>query len=146
MQWLRGWVSPQTVHTEFNELQDFSRRSNACGDCSRRSIKCNHPKATFLDKIRELKRKRNLKPFILCVSLYFFQQFALYSVWQAYIVQILIALGTPIDASLVTVLNALIGMAGSIILMLTIKTFGRRRIYLTASMIVVLCSVGLGEF
>lgn len=145
MQWLRGWTTSQNIHDEFTELQAFSRVSNACTDCSKRSIKCVHPAPSFWDKIREIRRKRNAKPFALCFGLYFLYQFSLVTVWQPYVIQVLKALGTPLDASLVTLINASLGTTGSILLMLFIKKIGRRKIYLTSIMIVTLCSFGLGK-
>lgn len=131
LQWLRGWVTPQTIHKEFMELQRFSYESNACAT------------ATFCDKIKELKRKRNIKPSILCFTLYFFYQFSLTTVWQPYIIQVLNALGTPINASLVTIVSSSLGIAASIVLISTIKLFGRRKLYLSMIMTVAICSFGL---
>lgn len=145
LQWLRGWVEPATVHKEFTEMQAFSRLSNACADCSKQSIKCSHPTPTFWEKIKEIRRKRNAKPFALCFGLYFLYQFSLVTVWQPYVIQVLKSLGTPLNASIVTLINASLGTIGSILLMLSIKKIGRRKIYLTSIMIVTLCSFGLGN-
>lgn len=145
LQWLRGWVSPSAIHNEFTELQAFSRVANACTDCSKRSVKCIHPTPSFWTKIKEIRRKRNAKPFALCFGLYFLYQFSLVTVWQPYIIQVLKALGTPLDANLVTLVNASFGTIGSILLMMFIQKIGRRKIYLTSIMIVTLCSFGLGR-
>lgn len=96
-------------------------------------------------KIKEIRRKRNAKPFALCFGLYFLYQFSLVTVWQPYIIQVLKALGTPLNANLVTLINASLGTIGSILLMLFIKKIGRRKIYLTSIMVVTLCSFGLGK-
>lgn len=145
LQWLRGWVPQSAIHNEFTELQAFSRVSNACTECSKRSINCVHPTPSFWMKIKELRRKRNAKPFALCFGLYFLYQFSLVTVWQPYIIQVLKSLGTPLNANIVTLINASLGAIGSILLMLFIKKLGRRKIYLTSIMIVTLCSFGLGE-
>lgn len=146
MQWLRGWTTTSTIHEEFTELQTFSRVSNACTACSKRSMKCVHPTPSFWEKIKEIRRKRNAKPFALCFGLYFLYQFSLVTVWQPYVIQVLKALGTPLDANLVTLINASFGTIGSILLMLFIRKIGRRKIYLTCIMIVSLCSFGLGIY
>lgn len=143
LQWLRGWVSPQTIHKEFTELQSFSCESNACAACIGKSTKCYHSKPSFCDKIKELKRMRNIKPFVICFILYFLYQFCLTTVWQPYIIQVLNALGTPINASLVTILSSSLGIVASIVLLSTIKIFGRRKLYLSAIMTVAICSFGL---
>lgn len=143
LQWLRGWVPPQNVHDEFIELKNFSRISNACFDCSKRSIACSHPEPTFCDKFNELKRKRNIKPFILCFFLFYLHQFNLITVWQPYIIQVVASLGTPLNASLVTVINAVLGIFASILLIFTIKKLGRRKIFLISIMIVTICSFAM---
>lgn len=147
LQWLRGWVTPQTVHKEFTELQSFSSIVDTCASCTKQSVECvhDHPKPTICQKLNELKRKRNIKAFILCANLYFLNQFGLTTVWQPYIIQVLNALGTPINASLVTVMNATFGITASLALMLTIKTFGRRKLYLTSIMMIAICSILLSE-
>lgn len=143
LQWLRGWVSPQKIHNEFTELQNYSRLSSACIACVKQSIKCEHPKLTFLDKINEIKRKRTLKPIILVFALHFFYEFCGIIVWQPYIIQVLKAFGTPINANLATVISAALGISASIFLLSTVKTLGRRKLYLTSTFLVMLCSFGL---
>lgn len=145
LQWLRGWVSPETVQKEFIELQNYSNISSACVACAKKSIKCCHPKPTFCDKIREIKRKRTLKPFFLIVCLHFFFEFCAIIVWQPYIIQVLRAFGTPINANLTTVISAGLGISASIFLISTVKKLGRRRLYLTSISIVTICSFGLSE-
>lgn len=145
LQWLRGWVSPQTVHSEFTELKQFNGISNACISCVKQSIKCCHTKVTFTDKIQELKRKRSLKPFLIMFCLQFFAEFSGAYVWRPYIIQVLNAFGTPINASWITVVNGALGTIASILLISIVKKCGRRKIYLTSISIVTLCSFGLGE-
>lgn len=145
LQWLRGWVSPQTINKEYTELENFNNVADICPACSKPPIECNHMELTFWNKLKQLKRKRNIKAFVLCANLYFFNQFGLISVWQPYIIQVLNALGTPINASFVTVMNASFGITASFALMLTIKKLGRRKIYLTSIMIVAICSFALSK-
>lgn len=143
LRWLRGWTSPQTIHTEFTELQNYSRASNACVACAKQSIACEHPQPTFCDKIGELKRKRTLKPMVLVFCLHFFLEFCIVTVWQPYIIQLLKAFGTPINANLATVISAGLGISACFFLIATVKKVGRRRLYLTSSLIVTLCTFGL---
>lgn len=143
MQWLRGWVTQQTVHKEFNDLQNYNIASNACASCAKQSIKCLHAKPTILDKIKELKRRRHVRPMILMFLLQFFGIFNCSYVWDAYIVQVLNAFGTPLRPSYATVMTSGMGVIGSLFLGLTVKKLGRRPIYLTATMVLALCSFGL---
>lgn len=146
LQWLRGWVSPQAIDKEFIELQNFNYLSGACSDCSKQSIKCCHSTSTFCDNIKELKSKRNLKPFILCFGLHLFQQFSLVFVWHPYIIQVINVLGIQLNAGLVTVMLSICGILASIFLLLTVKKFGRRKIYLTSTAILIFCSVALSIY
>lgn len=146
LQWLRGWTSQQTIHNEFSELQNYSHASNSCLVCSKQSIKCDHPRPTFWDKMQELKRKRTLKPMILVFSLHFILEFCIVTVWQPYIIQVLNAFGTPINANVATVVSACLGISACFVLISTVKKFGRRRLYLTSSLIVTVCTFGLSEF
>lgn len=143
LQWLRGWTSSQTINKEFSELQNYSHASNSCLACSKQSLKCEHPRATFFDKIKELKRKRTLKPMILVFCLYFILEFCIVTVWQPYIIQVLKAFGTPINANVATVISASLGITACFVLISTVKKLGRRRLYLTSSFIVTMCTFGL---
>lgn len=145
LQWLRGWVSPQTVHKEFTELQTFSNISNACVYCEKQSVRCYHPKASLLDKIKVLKRERYANPCILMFSLIFFNEFSAMIIWQSYIIQVLNALGSPIHPNWATVLNSAIGFCASIFLISTVKKLGKRKLYLTSTLVVVICSFALSE-
>lgn len=143
LQWLRGWVSPQAVHNEYTELQNYSEISNSCESCLKRSIKCDHPRPTFCDKMKELKRKRSLKPFILIVCLQFFVEFSGIMVWMPYIIQVIKAHGMPLAAGTVTVILSGIGFFAHICLLLTVNIFGKRKICLFATAIVVLSCIGM---
>lgn len=143
LRWLRGWVSPQTVNDEFTKLQNYSIVSRSCVACTKKSIKCQHPKPTFCDKIKEIKRKRTLKPFLLVTCLHFFFEFCGIIIWQPYIIQVIKAFGIPLNANLTTVISAGLGISASAFLISTVKTLGRRKLYLTSISIVTLCSFGL---
>lgn len=143
LKWLRGWVPAQTIHQEFSDLQNYSDTANACSVCAKEAIKCYHPKPTFCDKLKELRRKRILKPCILIFCIQIFGGFSGMSVWQPYIIQVLNALGTPINPNLVTVIGSIISMVACIFLLLAVKKFGRRKLYLTSILVISLCFVGL---
>lgn len=146
LQFLRGWVSPATVQKEFTELQAYSEISNACASCAKQSIKCTHPKPTFRDKLREFKRKRSLKPFILIICLQFFVEFSGIMVWMPYIIPVLEAQGIPLQANVATVVLSAIGFVAHVCLLLTVNILGKRRICLTATMIVVFSCLGMSMF
>lgn len=145
LQWLRGWVSSQTIQKELIELQNYANESTACAACTTQSIKCLHDKPTFCNKMSEFKRKRTLKPFLLIMLMYFFFEASPMMVIQPYVILVLKAYGTPIDAHSVTVLLAVISIVSCSCLSLTVHALGKRRIYLTSIAIVTLCSFGLSK-
>lgn len=145
LQWLRGWVSPQTVHKELIELQNYTNESTACPACAKQSIKCLHPKTTSWDKIKEFKRKRTLKPILLVFLLYFFFETSPMIAFQPYVILVLKAFGTPINENSVTVVLAGISILSCSWLSLTVQVLGKRRIYLTSIATVTLCSFGLSK-
>ncbi|XP_031639255.1 facilitated trehalose transporter Tret1-like [Contarinia nasturtii] len=143
MQWLRGWVSPQAVQEEFSKLQNYSDQSTACILCTKQSLKCYHPKSTLSDKVKELTRKRNIKPFILVFFLDLFMELSNAKVWRPYIIQVLKAYGMPVGANVMTVILSVLTFLAQISFMLTVKRVGKRRIYLTTTFVVMLSSMGL---
>lgn len=143
LQCLRGGVSVESIQKEFSELQTYSEASRACTPCAKQSIKCNHPKATFWERIKELTRKCTLKPFILIVSLQFFLEFSGIMVWMPYIIPVLKAHGIPLGANITTIILSAIGFFAHVCLLVSIKTAGKRRICLTSMVVVVLCCCGL---
>lgn len=127
---LRGWVSADTVRDELARLESHSALTT---------------NTTFLDKFRELRRHRTLKPFILAITLNFLLEFSGAMVWRAYIIQVLKAYGMPWDANFITTILSSVSIAGSCCVMLTVKTFGKRRLYLSSTIVVVFCAIGLSE-
>lgn len=145
LQWLRGWVSRESIQKELLEMQNYCMASTACSACSKQAIKCEHPKSTLIDKIKELKRKRTLKPISLVFLLYFFFETCIITVLQPYLILVLKAYGMQIDANKITVLIAVTSMLSSIFLITTVTKFGRRPLYLASSGIVIVCSIALSE-
>lgn len=131
MQWLRGWVSPDAVRDELARLEGH------------RALTAN---VTFYEKFSELRRQRTLKPFILAIILNFLLEFSGAMVWRAYIIQVLKAYGMPWDANFIATILSSVALAGSCCVMLTVKTFGKRRLYLSSTCVVVVCAIGLSKF
>lgn len=142
LQWLRGCVTSETVQEEYQQLQKYSTVSSACVKCAKKTIKCDH-KENFNDKLKQITRKRIIKPFILITTLQFFLQFCAINSWRPYMIQILNAFTVPWDGNMVTVVLSLLGFAGRLSLLPILKAMGKRRIYLTSSIVTFLCCFGL---
>lgn len=103
LQWLRGWVSPKAVESEFNEMKRYSENSNSCVACQKGSVKCLHPPANVREKFKELSRKRTLRPFAIIMFCFAISQLSGMTSIRPYMVQIFKAYAMPIDANWATV-------------------------------------------
>lgn len=130
LQWLRGWVSPKAVEKEFQEIQRYSEDSNRCIKCQKAQISCTHSKASAKDKVKELLRKRTMKPFILVIAMFAFIQFSGLSGMRPYLVQIFQAFGVPMDANYATVVIGMLGFTANVLCTMIIKFVGKRKIAL----------------
>ena len=118
---------------------------NACPSCAKQRIPCQHPALTFCDKIKELKHKRNLKPFILVMSLNVLLEFSGAICWRPYIIQVIKAYGIPMNVNTVAMILGSTSIVGGLCFLLCVKMFGKRRLYLTSTAIVVVCCIALGK-
>lgn len=103
LQWLRGWVSPKAVEKEFSEMQRYSENSNSCIPCQKAHAKCTHAKGNLRDKIKELIRKRTMRPFAVVIFCFAITQFCGVTSMRPYMVQIFETYQLPIDSNWATV-------------------------------------------
>lgn len=145
LQYLRGGVSIESISMELNQLKEVNKLSSACLSCEKQSIKCDHPPPSILSKLTDITHKRTLKPFILITLLFLIMQFSGMMVMRPYIIQILNAHGISFDAGMITVLFGLLGILANICILISIRTLGKRRIYLYSMIGNCICSFGLSE-
>lgn len=147
LQWLRGWVSPQAVEKEFQEMQRYSANASKCTPCQKsQSAKCDHPAPTEWMKLQELMRKRNLRPFVLVILLFVFGQLSGMTGMRPYLVQIFQAYGVPLDANWATVSTGLLGLLANIVCMICIKFVGKRKLALFSMSLTALCCLSLSVY
>jgi hypothetical protein len=131
LMWLRGWApSPKHVEKEFNEIVKYSEDSNRCVACHKSNSKCTHPPASAKELLRELYRKRTLKPFFIVIMMFIFAQFSGLSAMRPYLVQIFQAYSVPLDSSWSTFVIGIMGFFANIACMCLIKPVGKRKIAL----------------
>lgn len=145
LQWLRGWVDPSVVQTEFDELQRSKINAQTCYNCEKRHELCHHPLPSIGDKIRDLFRRRTLRPFILIASLYVISVFAGITPFRPYIVQILCYYQSPIDANNAVAYMGYFGFGANVLLVCSISSLGKRNVYLYSMAIVVSALFALGS-
>lgn len=97
LQWLRGWVPPEAVKQEFDEMRSYIKKATACLDCDKKDIPCSHPPSTLAEKLRDLMRKRVLKPSLLMLICSCCSQFSGMTAMRPYVVLTLSAYGVPMD-------------------------------------------------
>lgn len=98
LRWLRGWVSQKDVQTEFDSIKRCKELSNQCAICKNSEIKCTHVGAqTTGQAIRELIRKRTLKPYFILLITGTITFFSGTHHLIAYMVQILNTYRSPIS-------------------------------------------------
>lgn len=145
LQWLRGWVSPQAVTPELNQLKKVSDLSTSCLECIKHEVKCDHPAPKLMDKFKDMTERRTLKPFTLITLLFLLMQFSGMFATRPYIVQILSAHGLSWDANFTTVALGVIGVFANICIVFSIRLLGKRNIYLYSMFGNFLTCFGLGE-
>lgn len=132
LQWLRGCVTPDTVHDEYKSLQNYSVRSKTCNECTKQAKQCDHIESARA-KLKQLKRKKILKPLLLIAALQFFLQFSAVNTWRPYIIQILNAYTIKWNVSFTTVVLSTLGVVARLCVLPIIKSMGKRKLYLLAS-------------
>uniref|UniRef100_A0A182VVZ1 Major facilitator superfamily (MFS) profile domain-containing protein n=1 Tax=Anopheles minimus TaxID=112268 RepID=A0A182VVZ1_9DIPT len=147
LQWLRGWVSPKAVEQEFQEMKRYSLHSAKCAICEKSgATTCQHPPLTEWAKLKELTRKRNLRPFVLVMLFFVFGQLSGLTGMRPYLVQIFQAYGVPLDANWATVSTGLLGLMANIVCMVSIKFVGKRRLAIISMSVTAISCISLSIY
>lgn len=145
LQWLRGWTAEDAVQTEFSGIQRLKVFASSCTPCEKSKIKCTHPMPTMTEKLKQLIRKRTLKPFFILIICSVAGFFSGTHHLMPFIVQILNAYQSPISPNWATVIVGFTGVCATIACILIVKFVGKRRIYLTCLAAVVCINLTLGN-
>lgn len=141
LQWLRGWVTPEQVETEFTEMTRYQSTSK---DTESQSIhKLNHN--SIIERFRDLFRYQTFYPFVMICSQFILCVFTGFAPFRPYLVQVLIYYETPIDPNSVVSWISWTGIAANIILLVSLPLIGKRQIYLWSLAIAILISLSLGK-
>ncbi|XP_031621657.1 facilitated trehalose transporter Tret1-like [Contarinia nasturtii] len=147
LRWLRGWVPQNLVQTEYDSIKRYKANSNSCANCKKSSIECTHLSAqTTQQAIRELIRKRTLKPFFILLVMGFVSYFSGSHHLTPYIPQILNTYRSPMSPNWATVVVATIGMTGTFGGIVGMKVLGKRQLYLVSLSGVTLCGLILSIY
>lgn len=144
LQWLRGWVQPIDVQTEFNYLQYHKTVTYVCHECEKQSTPCNHPPPKIMDRFRDFFRRKTLVPFVIVSSQFFISAF-LESAFRPYFVQILHDFESSIDPNLALPWFGYAGFIGNVALIFAVRPLGKRKIYLVSLATAILIYFAIGN-
>lgn len=146
LQWLRGWVSAKEVEKEFAEMQRYSKFSTKCTPCQKSETDCDHPKPGLFGNLKELLRKRTIKPMAIVTMFFAVTQFCGMAGMRPYLVQIFQAYGTPVDPSWATVVVGLMKFLANIFCMMIVRFVGKRRLALYSISGTAICCLSLAIY
>ncbi|XP_063708428.1 facilitated trehalose transporter Tret1-like [Culicoides brevitarsis] len=132
LQWLRGWVTPMTVKKEFHQMRRYVETSNYCRPCQRQGIKCEHPKPTLGEKIKQITRQKSLKPLFIILMCFFFSVVSIVQTMRPYFIQIFEKYHMAIDPSLMMILVGVTAFIGNITAVVGIRIIGKRKMVLAS--------------
>lgn len=141
LRWLRGWVSSEAVADEFRALKRYSERYKYCSSCIKLNQSCSHPLPTFIEKMKELKRKQTVKPFCIVMALFCIALFSGIFSMSTFIVQIFKAYDSPVPPDKAAAVLSFANNVGNIIFLSLIRITGKRKLYLTMLTVVLFCSI-----
>lgn len=132
LQFLRGWITADEVKAELDLMRKNQEYSTACQECQKLEEKCPHPPPTMWEKFQELKRQRTLKAGIIILISYGLSQFGGMMQLLPFIVQIIYAYNPPISINPKrgAAILSIASIVPTVLLILTVKLFGKRKIYL----------------
>uniref|UniRef100_A0A6M2DHG4 Putative permease of the major facilitator superfamily protein n=1 Tax=Xenopsylla cheopis TaxID=163159 RepID=A0A6M2DHG4_XENCH len=132
--WLRGWVTPDKVEKEFSEIEQYAKTISQCTECRKKRLQdaCPHGGVKgWAETRRTMKaalRRTTLRPALLVLGFFVFHQFNGLHMFRPYMVQVVRALGIPLDAHWATVVVSVVGLVGNIACMIMIKLLGKRKL------------------
>lgn len=103
LKWLRGWRIDERVEEEYSDMQRYKEFVDACAACKKEKIRCTHPPPTMAQNLKELAKKKTIKPFLIFTICGFFAYTCGSHHLQSYFVQIMNAYQSPIDPNQATV-------------------------------------------
>lgn len=103
LKWLRGWRTDDRVLSEYSDMQRYKDFIDACQPCRQYKMQCTHPPPTMTQNLKQLTRKKTIKPFLIFTLCEIFAYTSGSHHLQSYFVQIMNAYQSPIDPNQATV-------------------------------------------
>lgn len=145
LQWLRGWVPSKAVEKELNELKRHIEFTKTCAACYKAEVKCVHPPATAMEKLRGLFLPSTLKPFTVLLIVFTLNQITGTYAMKPYLILIFKAYGTPLSPSVATAVLGLTGILGTTTCVCIIRFIGKRKLFLCALLLASIPKIAVGK-
>lgn len=129
---LRGGVSNEAIADEFESLQQSYKQSQHCPSCGQPADQCKHVAPSLWSQFSVVLQMNTLKPLILVVCLFFSMQFSAVFSMRAYMVPVLQAHATIVDAQQFNSFLGVIGIVANVVIVVLIRQMGKRAIYLSS--------------
>lgn len=127
-------------------MKRYSDNANKCTPCQKNHVlSCTH-KESFREKLKEMLRKRTLKPFFLVLAFFTFCQLSGMHGMRPYLVQIFETFDLPIDSNWATVVVGVMGIMANIICTICVKFVGKRKLSLFSMAGTCLCCLALAFY
>lgn len=125
-------MTPFTVRKEFHEIRRYAETSTYCRSCQKQGIKCEHPKLLMGQKVRQVLRKKSLKPLLLLVMCFFFCVVSIMNTMRSYFIQIFEKYHMAIDSETMLIIVGVLAFFGNISAIIGIRIIGKRKISLAS--------------
>lgn len=146
LKWLRGWVSDAAAIEEFHSLQRYNERTKSCVPCNKKNVQCTHPPPTLVEKLAQLKRKQNLKPLAIVLTLLLILQIARLVAIRPYIIPIFNAYEVPMKPDEAATVLHTVNIVANFMFLFTIHFIGKRRLYLIVLSIIFVCTLTMAIY
>ncbi|PSN58216.1 hypothetical protein C0J52_05971 [Blattella germanica] len=140
--WLRGWVKPNAVKKELEELTRYTENMKSLKLADAQNGSSN----SCMRKIRDLVRPQTFRPLTLVIMFFFFQHWSGFSAMRPYMVKVFEEFGLPVDGHWTTVITGVIGIIGNIVCMVGVPWWGKRPISLVSMAASCMSCIILGAY
>ncbi|XP_013165963.1 PREDICTED: facilitated trehalose transporter Tret1-like [Papilio xuthus] len=152
---LRGWVKPEDVKEEFEELLRYNDLNKQCIVCARdgesETGSCEHMNCGFVEKIiLKFKHvffvKETIRPFTLVMAYFLFHSLSGLIPVRPNLVNFCKALGMKYDAKTFVVIVGAVLILMNIISAVIVKTIGKRKLVVGSLLATAICSLSISVY
>nr|XP_018910980.1 PREDICTED: facilitated trehalose transporter Tret1-like isoform X1 [Bemisia tabaci] len=151
--WVRGWVSPDEVEEEFQEMVNYVKNSSEeslkafnSNECAESNAKDLTVFKGVLSTMKAVASKKVLRPLCMVCTAFLTSLAGNVIGITPYMIRELRELGAIVEPKLILVMFQIIFVVGSLTNVAFVRRFGKRRLALLSQGLAVLCILGIGTF